>query len=688
MNKSDWLLRIIINSLTSFIIANPFIHYFLSGSIILSIMGICIAFIIISFVNNYFRAYKWLYVYIINFIVIISIFFHFEAAFRYFYPEYIIKDLYSAKSNYFFNKPNLNEYLIDKEYKTLYRTNNQGFRIGKSTSSDKEIKKCDWLFLGDSFTQGAQVEFNQLFTSFLYKHFPDKSIVNVGISGFGIAEEYYLYQELGSRLKPKKVFLQLSNFNDFMNVEVKSRSISDYLMQYSDLFRFLIYGLKFKKTTDLPLGRWTEPFYPTEQANIDYNIFYKKTSKKKEADIRSFKKYFKKLNDEINRNGAEMILIILPTREEIYPSSFTEVIEGFDIDVNSLDMNKPRKILNELACSLDVKVIDLTDQYKTYPGNIFFENDEHLNVYGHALTASLIANELRNGQEERKIRVVGSVSTANRYPSYSNDRENIIFQGMRDGNYEIIQADSDYTKEKRLTSSEIDELHPIMSPNKSRIAYTQGNPDSLKSKVAIMDVANGGYKLITKKPNQFGAIPAFSRDGKLVAYAQWYFNEEEERYTLPQIVYCDLNGENEVAVTNNDYEHWRPIFSPDSKSIIYISRRNGNFDIYETYLDKRKEINLTNTLYDEWDSNISPAGDKIVFASYQFGNWDLYEMERDGRNKKRLTDTIGDEWDPSYSQDGNSILFAGEFGFLGGIYEMSLEIEAIYSAQYDSQNLK
>ena len=44
--------------------------------------------------------------------------------------------------------------------------------------------------LGDSFTQGAQVDFGDLFTSRLSERFPDKIILNAGISGLGIGHEY------------------------------------------------------------------------------------------------------------------------------------------------------------------------------------------------------------------------------------------------------------------------------------------------------------------------------------------------------------------------------------------------------------------------------------------------------------------------------------------------------------------
>ena len=78
----------------------------------------------------------------------------------------------------------------DKEYSVQYVTNQQGFRIHEEMNPYFEVEKCDWLFIGDSYTQGAQVNYSELYSSLLFRENPDKIIVNAGISGFGLPEEY------------------------------------------------------------------------------------------------------------------------------------------------------------------------------------------------------------------------------------------------------------------------------------------------------------------------------------------------------------------------------------------------------------------------------------------------------------------------------------------------------------------
>jgi hypothetical protein len=198
----------------------------------------------------------------------------------------------------------LNQIFEDKEYKTRYITNYQGYRIQNEIDQLTKVDSCDWLFLGDSFTQGAQVDYEDLFTTQLYKKFPDKIILNAGISGFSIVDEYNYYKSEGFKLNPKKVILQICIFNDFMNVIQNEIGISEYLMEYSNIYRQIGYNLKYSSREALPLNRWTEPFYPEEQNNIEYNIFYKTKSKRKSQDVDNFIEYLNKFTDEckINRN--------------------------------------------------------------------------------------------------------------------------------------------------------------------------------------------------------------------------------------------------------------------------------------------------------------------------------------------------------------------------------------------------
>jgi hypothetical protein len=657
--------------LLTFIIANPFVLSVVFKNILISFLSPIFIFIVIYLMSNKLVKARWVYLYTVNFLIIISIFIHFEFLFRYRYSDYIIENIYTFENNYFFNKPNLDKVFKDKEFQILYRTNNQGFRFGEYNQDDMEIRECDWLFLGDSFTQGAQVDFEELYTSRLYKYFPDKIIVNAGISGAGIVEEYYLYLELIKKVNPEVIFLQLCNFNDFMNVEIKKRDAIDYLMHYSDFFRFILYDLKFNKIEELPLGRWTEPFYKNVEDNVNYNIFYKSSSVKKRKDIQSFNKYFYKLCNQIQKDGRSLIVILVPTKEQMYFKYLNEVLTNYDIDPEQLDMFYPNKLVKKVSDSLNIEFIDLYEYYIKYSDEVFFEYDEHLNNYGHKVTADVIA-ELLSKYKNKNLKFLSKDFTGDRYPSYCKNSEKIIFQSVRNGTTELFIADSAFESIERLTYNDVDEYHPCFFSN-DKIIFTQGDQNSLMTEIILMNLNGNNRQILTYDKNFFGAIPMVSYDKSLITFAMWHYNQERKKYSNPKITIYDKQLNLIFEIGEKEYEYWRPVFSPDNKFVIYIAKKDGDYDIFKFELESQIENQLTFTNYDEWDPIFCSTGSKIIYAANKYGNWDIFEMDNEGNNTKQITFSKGNEWDPYYFKDCNKIIFAGEFGFFRGIYELKIK---------------
>ena len=88
--------------------------------------------------------------------------------------------------------------------------NSQGFRGPELVKSDKP----GILFLGDSFTWGADVEAPERFTEKLQAKHPEWNIYNFGVSGYGTDQEYLLLQKHFDEYKPRVVFLMFCTDND------------------------------------------------------------------------------------------------------------------------------------------------------------------------------------------------------------------------------------------------------------------------------------------------------------------------------------------------------------------------------------------------------------------------------------------------------------------------------------------
>ncbi len=646
-------------ALTSIIIANPVVFFLLFNNLFVIITCLLLVFLILFVLFFYIKSKIPFFVFL-NLFVSISIIFSFEVIFKFVFSEYNIENWYIIKGKYYFNKSYLNRTINDKEYSCKYLTNQQGFRIGSRNNPNIYLDKCDWLFLGDSYTQGAQVDFEFLYSSILYKYFPNKIIINAGISGFGIGEEYNYYINEGKKLQANKVFLQICNFNDFYNVGEYERDLTDYLMEYSDLARFFLYNLKYTQPSELPLGRWTEPFYSSIDDNIDYNIFYKKKSQKKIEDLNNFYTILEKFNIEVRKNRSELILIVIPTKEQIYYKYLNEVIEGYKLNIKELDMDYPNHFLDSCAQKLNIKVIDLKPSFENNPKQLFFDYDEHLNLEGHKEIAQSVSNWLIANGENTRYKLLHSFFAGDRYPRANKNK--VFFQSICDGNYELFSADKKFDNIVRLTYNDIDESHPVPSPNGKFIAFTEGDIGTNQTKVVLMNLESQTREYILPD-NYFCSIPAFSNDGNLIALCAWNYNKGS--MTNSNIVLKNLVTNKFYYIIKNNFENWRPVFSKDDKELIFISDKEGNYDIFQFDMVNNIETQITNSSYDEWDPFPSMDKSKIIYSAKVEGNWDLFEYYFKEQKNIRLTKSLGNEWDASYLND--EIIFAGEFGLFGGL---------------------
>lgn len=651
----------------SYLLVNPVLLFLYCRSVFYTLIA---ALVLLPLTFFFVRQRRLVTVYYFNFLGLFGALLAAEVVFTHAFSEHVIRDLYAVRSHYYFNRPFLKEAFTDKEFAVHYCTNAQGFRIGREDDPRVVVNQADWLFLGDSYTQGAQVENEHLFTSLLYRYFPSKTIVNAGISGFGIPDAYHYFADAGRRLKPQKVFLQVCNFNDFMNVRERESSLSDYLMHHFNVIRTLLYPLKFANPAELPLGRWTEPFYPTDKQNAAYNVFYKPSSPGKEADLAAVATYLSRLNDEVIKSGAELIVLQIPTKEQVSYTCFEEVVQGFSLDVHHLDMMRPNRLLDSLCRRLHIRRIDAYDAFAEEGSAVFYRFDEHLNARGHERLARAVYEVLAaEAPHFPALEYLSQANSGDRYPQFSPDGTRLCYQSFRDGNMELFVADSLLRGSHRVTYNSVDESHPTFLDH-ATLLFTEGDGAKGQTRLAAVDVS-GTSRRYVGDGGAFAAIPAVSRSGQL-AYLEWRVGATGE-LTQPRVIVTSPATNQRQYLTSGADESWRPAFNPNGDELVYIAKKENRFDVFSYQLSTCREVNLTRSACDEWDPAFSPSGRWIAYAANPDDNWDLYLLDLGTMKQMRLTKTSGNEWDPCFSPDGRYLYFAGEFGLRNGIFRLRLD---------------
>jgi len=114
-------------------------------------------------------------------------------------------------------------------------------------------------------------------------------------------------------------------------------------------------------------------------------------------------------------------------------------------------------------------------------------------------------------------------------------------------------------------------------------------------------------------------------------------------------------------LTYHPANDWQPALSPDGQTVVFISEREGQSDVFSVPLMGGQPVNLTQTPSAQEDTPVfSPDGSTIAFASDRDGDWSIYLMNTDGGNIRPALagDTGTDELHPSFTPDGLGLAFS------------------------------
>jgi len=191
-------------------------------------------------------------------------------------------------------------------------------------------------------------------------------------------------------------------------------------------------------------------------------------------------------------------------------------------------------------------------------------------------------------------------------------------------------------------------------------------PDSRLAALEIVMITNErAYQdaLMTK-------FPTASPDGRYLAFQRTddvkieEFSDGSRDYDFTDDSNWDIwrmrvDGTESQRLTNAPTLEDQPVWSPDSRTIVYRFYDKGSFDIYLMNADGSNQRPLVdNPKSDEKAPAFSRDGKQVVFFSNMDGmKWNLYTVELSTRRITRLTEEKLEDKHPQFSGDDRAIIF-------------------------------
>jgi Tol biopolymer transport system component len=231
--------------------------------------------------------------------------------------------------------------------------------------------------------------------------------------------------------------------------------------------------------------------------------------------------------------------------------------------------------------------------------------------YAPNMVAEIFVKNIQNGQLTR----LTENSVYDSDPAWSPNGSKIVFTSDRNGtNDDIWVMNSDGTDPRRLTTDPGNENEPAWSPDGTKIAFVKDDADiwamnSDGQQAALLyDSERVCCQDGTPEKPVFPGNPAWSPDGSRIAFDGAYYVTALGGYSV-DVYAMDTNGAGLVNLTNTpQLVEAHPAWSPNGKKIAFASSSpTTNNDIFKMDADGSDRKNVTNTPSEvEWTPDWQP----------------------------------------------------------------------------------
>lgn len=208
-------------------------------------------------------------------------------------------------------------------------------------------------------------------------------------------------------------------------------------------------------------------------------------------------------------------------------------------------------------------------------------------------------------------------------------------------------ADADGHNPQTIVSSKEPLMSPAWSPDGRRLAYVSF--ENRQTAVFVQELTTGRRERVASFPG-INSSPAWSPDGNRLALTL-------SRDGNPEIYILDLNSRATTRLTNSPGIDTEPAWSPDGGEIYFTSGRGGDPQIYRMPAQGGEATRVTFERDYNGRSSLSPDGRSLVLVTRVNGQFRVALMDLATRSTRLLSRGGLDE-SPSFAPNGSMVIYA------------------------------
>ena len=301
---------------------------------------------------------------------------------------------------------------------------------------DYQYEKSDRTYrimvLGDSFSEAVQVPLENSFPKLVEATLSSKQtllpsrieVINAGASGYGTDNELLFFRSEGSKYKPDLVLLEFCICNDVRNnwFELENVDVGGFRKPYfvpaPDGLVLKNFPFVREASVATPIKLWLNrhvrlyPFLREARDRLmsvsrgapsgiplDYQVYLKDYPESWNTAWFVTGGLLRELKREVAAQGAALLVMIVPTRVQVYSKDWQQVLETYsDMEKHEWEIGKPNRLLRQILEQEGIGYVDLLPPFIQHANQsgplLYLSSDGHWNREGHRLASEILSETL------------------------------------------------------------------------------------------------------------------------------------------------------------------------------------------------------------------------------------------------------------------------------------------------------